>query len=330
MSWFVYVARCGDGTLYTGVTTDVARRMAAHNAGRGAAYTRSRLPVWAVYVEAASGQGEALRRELTIKRLSRGEKMAMVGGTKGRRDGRTERVEEFGAFSPKALRFFRSLKRHNTREWFEAHRTEYETHVRDAMRALVEEMDARLAHLAPEMLGDPRRSIFRIYRDVRFSNDKSPYKTHAAAQFYHRDAGRGAGVDAEGAGASFYFHLDPGESFVAGGIWMPARPVLGRIRDALAADPEGFDAIVTAPRFRRRFGALETEAVLKRMPRGYAESHPAAKWLRYRSFIGYRALSEAEVLSPRLPAVLERDFGILLPLVRWINDAIGYRAAERR
>ncbi len=326
MPWFVYIARCRDGSLYTGVSTDVPRRIAAHNASKGAAYTRPRLPVVAVHVERARSRGAALRREYAIKQLTRGEKQVMV-----RESGaRAAQPVAFAGFDSGALRFFRRLKRHNDREWFEAHRAEYETFVRGPMRALVEEMDVRLARLAPEMVGDPARSIFRIHRDVRFSKDKSPYKTHAAAQFYHRDAGRGAGVDATGAGASFYFHLDPAESFVAGGIWMPARPTLTAIRDAIAEDPAGFESIVHAPAFRRRFGPLEDEAVLKRMPRGFAESHPAARWLRYQSFIGYRALSTAEASSPRLARTLERDFGVLLPLVRWINRAVGYQAAVSR
>jgi uncharacterized protein (TIGR02453 family) len=328
MPWFVYIARCRDGTLYTGVSTDVPRRLAAHNAGRGAAYTRSRAPVMLGYVEPAADRGSALRREHAIKGMTRGEKMGLVGkpGRKARPAGATG----FAGFPAGGLRFLRALRRHNTREWFAAHRLEYDTYVRDPMRALVEEMDVRLARIAPEMVGDPARSIFRIHRDVRFSADKSPYKTHAAAQFYHRDAGRGAGVDATGAGASFYFHFDPAESFVAGGLWMPARPALNAIRDAIAADPEGFEEIVTAPAFRRRFGALEDEAVLKRMPRGFSEDHPGARWLRYRSFIGYQALAAEDVTGARLPVILERNFLALLPLVRWLNAAVGYRPALRR
>ena len=323
MPWFVYIARCRDGSLYTGVSTDVPRRLAAHNSGRGASYTRSRAPVALVHLEPAADRGAALRREQEIKGMKREEKMAVVRrGTDG--------TGGFAGFSERGVRFLRSLRRHNDREWFGAHRAEYEAYVRGPMRALVEEMDVRLARIAPEMMGDPARSIFRIHRDVRFSADKSPYKTHAAAQFYHRDAGRGAGVDATGAGASFYFHFDPVESFVAGGIWMPARPALNSIRDALAADPDGFEAIVLSRAFRRRFGALEDEAVLKRMPRGFSEDHPAARWLRYRSFVGYRALEPADITRPRLPAILERDFILLLPLVRWLNAAVGYQPALRR
>lgn len=329
MPWFVYLARCRDGSLYTGVTTDVTRRLAAHNAGRGAAYTRSRAPITLAHVEPATDRSAALRREHAIKRMTREEKLEMAAaGALGR--GSPGSTREFAGFTGRSLRFLRALRRHNDREWFGAHRGEYEVHVRDPMRALVEEMDVRLARLAPEIVGDPARSIFRIHRDVRFSTDKSPYKTHAAAQFYHRDAGRGAGVDATGAGASFYFHLDPVQSFVAGGLWMPARPALNAIRDAIAADPSGFEEIVTDRTFRRRFGGLEDEAVLKRMPRGFSETHPAARWLRYRSFVGYRPLTGPEVTGPSLPAVLERHFLAVLPLVRWLNAAVGYQPAARR
>jgi len=322
MPWFVYVARCGDGTLYTGVTTDPAARERAHNAGRGAAYTRSRLPVSLVHLEPAAGRGAALRRELAIKRLTRKEKQAMVAGNVV--------TARFDGFRPQALGFLRRLKRNNRREWFERNRAVYETEVRDPMRALVEEMDVRLARLAPELTGDPRHSVFRIHRDVRFSADKSPYKTNAACQFYHQDAGRGAGQDAQGAGAGLYFQLADGECFVAGGMWMPARPALDRIREAIAETPGAMERLVRSPALRRRFGALDTEAMLKRMPRGYLETHPAAKWLRYRSFTATRAMSEREVQSPRLPEILARDFAVLAPLVRWINLAIGYRALDRR
>jgi uncharacterized protein (TIGR02453 family) len=319
MAWFVYVARCGDDSLYTGITTDPARREAAHNSGRGAAYTRARGPVRLVYLEPARNRGAALRRELAIKRLSKTQKERLLA-----------RGPTFSGFRPEALRFLRSLARHNTREWFERHRAVYETELRDPLRRLVEEMDVRLAGIAPELVGDPRRSIFRIHRDVRFSPDKSPYKTNAACQFYHRDAGRGAGQDAEGAGAGLYVQLAEGDCFVAGGIWMPARPALDRIREATADEPDALPRMVGAPAFRRRFKALDQEAVLKRVPRGYPADHPAERWLRFRSFTATRGLTAEEVTSPRLPMMLARDFAALVPLVRWLNAAIGYRPAERR
>jgi uncharacterized protein (TIGR02453 family) len=322
MPWFVYVARCADGSLYTGVTTDPAARERAHNAGRGAAYTRSRLPVSLVHLESAAGRGAALRRELAIKRLSRKEKDAMLAGHAA--------AARFRGFRPEALGFLRRLKRNNRREWFERNRAVYESEIRDPMRALVEEMDVRLARLAPELTGDPRHSIFRIHRDVRFSADKSPYKTNAACQFYHHDAGRGAGQDAQGAGAGLYFQVADRECFVAGGMWMPARPALDRIREVIAESPEAFERLLRAPTFHRRFGRLDSEAVLKRMPRGFAEGHPAAQWLRYRSFTATRMMTQREVQSPRLPGILARDFASLVPLVRWINEAIGYQHWKRR
>jgi uncharacterized protein (TIGR02453 family) len=325
MAWFVYLARCADGSLYTGVTTDPARRERAHNEGRGAAYTRSRRPVRLVHLEPARDRGAALRRELVIKRLSREEKEALMG-----RRGAEAQGRRFAGFSPEAVRFLRRLRRNNRKDWFERNRAVYETAVRDPMRALVEEMDVRLARIAPELTGDPRRSVFRIHRDVRFSRDKSPYKTNAACQFYHLDAGRGAGRDADGAAAGFYFQLADGDCFVAGGLWMPARPTLDRVREAIDADPEALDRLIRAPAFRRRFRELTPEAVLTRMPRGYADSHPAAGWLRFQSFTASRDMPEREVLSPRLPDILARDFAAIVPLVRWLNQAIGYASRDRR
>lgn len=233
-------------------------------------------------------------------------------------------------FTPASLRFFRALRRNNAKPWFEAHRPEYEEHVRGPMRTLVEELDVRLARFAPEITGDPRRSLFRINRDIRFSADKSPYKTHAACWFYHRDGDQKVGSQAESGGAGFYFHLAPGESFVGGGIWMPPRPVLNRLRDAIAEQHETFGRIARATAIVRRFGGLSQEEMLKRMPRGYADNHPAAPWLRYQSFTVGRALKDDQVTGPRLAEVLEKDFRAMLPLVRWLNAALGLRAAEVR
>jgi uncharacterized protein (TIGR02453 family) len=233
-------------------------------------------------------------------------------------------------FTAATLRFFRGLKRHNTKPWFESHRAEYEQEVRAPMRALIEEMDVRLARFAPEITGDPKRSMFRIYRDIRFSKDKSPYKTNAACWFRHRDAEARVGSEAEGGGAGFYFHLAPGSSFVGAGIWMPPRPMLNRLRDAIAEDSAGFERVVLAPAFRRRYDGLDDEVKLKRMPRGFAETHPAARWLRYQSFTAGRALRDAHVTSARLAALLEDDFARLLPMVRWLNQALGLRPATSR
>ena len=322
--WHVYILRCADGSLYTGMARDPEARLRQHNGKRGAAYTRTRRPVHLVYREPARDRSAALRREWAIKQLTRSEKLELIMAS------RVTAADRFTGIRPAALRFLSGLKRRNTRSWFEANRAVYETEIRGPLKALVEEVDVQLARVAPEIVGDPRRSLFRINRDVRFSRDKSPYKTNAACWFYHRDAGRGVGGEAQG-GAGFYFHFSPTEIFLGGGIWMPPRESLSRLRDALAEDSESFEAIVLTPAFRRRFGRLDEEAMLKRMPRGFAEDHPAARWLRYQSFTVGRELSRRELHSPRLARTLARDYAALTPFVRWLNRAMGFEpVAERR
>jgi len=181
-------------------------------------------------------------------------------------------------------------------------------------------MNAKLAAFAPEIGGDPKRSMFRINRDIRFSKDKSPYKTHAACWFHHRRATSRVGSEADAGSAGFYFHLEPGRSMAGGGLWMPPRPQLNKLRDAIADDPGGFDRMVRG--LPKKFGGLDDEAVLTRMPRGFAEDHPAAKWLRFQSFTSGRMLEDSDVTSPRLPALLARDFEGMLPLVRFLNRAL--------
>jgi uncharacterized protein (TIGR02453 family) len=233
-------------------------------------------------------------------------------------------------FGPEALAFLRGLARHNAKPWFEAHREEYELHVKGPMADLVQEMDLRLARFAPEIVGDRRRSPFRLHRDIRFSRDKSPYKTHAACWFFHGAGSAKVGREAHGGGAGFYFHLQPGASFVGGGCWMPPRPALQKFRAAIAADPRGFERIVLSPAVRRRFGGLSEESMLKRMPRGYAEDHPAARWLRHQSFTLGRNLGDSQVTGARLTAILESDFATILPLVRWLNRTLGLQPLNRR
>src|SRR5438094_10272996 len=159
-------------------------------------------------------------------------------------------------FTTATFTFLRGLARNNRKPWFEAHRAEYEAVVVAPMRELIEEMDVRLASFAPEIIGDPKRSMFRIYRDIRFSQDKSPYKTHAACWFYHRAGSRAVGREAAGGGAGFYFQIAPGDSFVGGGMWMPQREALRALRDGIARDAKRFTKIATDRRVLRRFGGL--------------------------------------------------------------------------
>ena len=239
-------------------------------------------------------------------------------------------TDTFRGFGRGALTFLRHLKRNNKREWFQANRETYDNEVLQPLKLLVEEVDVRLGHFAPEFVGDPKRSIFRIYRDVRFSKDKSPYKTHAASWFKHRNASHGVGSETHGGGAGFYFHLEPGGSLVAGGIWMPPRPTLNQLRDSIAAKPTEFAKSMNGTAFKRRFGKLSEESMLTRLPRGFAPGHPAERWLRYQSFTVHAMLSDSEVLDRRVVDRIEKDYKTMLPFVRWLNRALGYQPMERR
>jgi uncharacterized protein (TIGR02453 family) len=236
----------------------------------------------------------------------------------------------FPGFRPAALTFFRGLKRNNTKTWFEANRQIYDAEVKRPFLLLIEEVDARLGEIAPEIVGHPKRSMFRIHRDIRFSKDKSPYKTNAACWFYHRDAGHGVGGQVAHGGAGFYFQIAPNDAFIGGGIWMPPTPTLKRLREVLAEDHETLEQIVSAPTFRRTFGTLDEEAMLTRLPRGFEPDHPAAGWLRYKSFTATAPITVAELENPKLPDIIVKRYTAMLPFVRWLNAALGLRAQSRR
>jgi uncharacterized protein (TIGR02453 family) len=172
--------------------------------------------------------------------------------------------------------------------------------------------------------------MFRIHRDIRFSRNKAPYKTNAACWFFHRDSKGNVGQDAVHGGAGMYFHLEPRGCFAAGGVWMPPAPALKRVRAALDVGHEEFNAIVKARAFRKQFGDLSTEAVLKRMPRGFDPDHPAGDWLRYQSFTVSCPLRQSEVTAATLPDRLEEAFRSITPFVRWLNSAMGFRPHSSR
>jgi len=237
---------------------------------------------------------------------------------------------ELKYFGSESLTFFRGLARHNAKPWFEAHREDYEQHVRGPLTGLVHEMDSRFSEFAPEFVGDPKRSIFRLNRDIRFSADKSPYKTHAACWFFHVGGSSKVGREAHGGGAGFYFHLEPGHSMLGGGCWMPPSPALKRFRAAIANDVKGFERIVLSPRLKSKLGALSDDSMLKRTPRGYSDDDPGARWLKYQSFTVGRKLSDAEVTGPKLTSILQSHYEAMLPLVRWLNTTLGLKTARSR
>ena len=153
-------------------------------------------------------------------------------------------------FTPKSVAFLRSLKRNNRREWFLEHREDYERHVREPLRAIVERLASDFRTFAPGTIAEPKTSMYRIYRDVRFSANKAPYKTHAAAVFPPR------GV-AKHEGAAFYFHLSAEDVWVGGGMYAPQTAQLLAVREHIVDQLNRFRRIVEAPAFRRAFGTLK-------------------------------------------------------------------------
>lgn len=226
-----------------------------------------------------------------------------------------ESYPPFEGFPKEGIRFLRSLKRNNNRTWFEKHKHEYEEFLRHPMESFVFALQPHFATFAPEFDLSPKRSIFRIYRDIRFSNDKTPYKTHIAAHFVLR--GREKGL----VGSGYYFHIEPGEVFFGGGIYMPDSDQLKGIRAAIAHHGEEFLAILNNRRFKKRFGKLEGNT-LRRIPKGYDESHPMAEYLKFKQFFVGVALPESTCTKASLVdtvAAIAKDAD---PLVKFLNRAV--------
>jgi len=222
-------------------------------------------------------------------------------------------------FSAETLRFLRALKRNNRREWFNAHRDDYEAHVRQPMTAVVERLAEDFRAFAPELVASPKVSMYRIYRDTRFSENKAPYKTHVAAVFPTRGLPKH-----EGAGA--YFHVSPEGVWIGGGLYMPQPPQLHAIREHIASNVRQLRAIVESPAFRRHVGALEGDR-LQRVPRGFPSDHAAAEYLKFRHFIAGAEFPAAFAASPKFYGTLLSVFRRLMPLARFLNAPL---AGQRR
>jgi uncharacterized protein (TIGR02453 family) len=220
-------------------------------------------------------------------------------------------------FTDRTLKFLRSLKRNNRREWFNAHKDDYEAHVRQPMIAMIERLAEDFREFAPELVANPKTSLYRIYRDTRFSPNKMPYKTHAAAVFPTRGMPKH-----EGAGA--YFHISPDEVWIGGGMYAPQTPQLVALREHIAGNITTLRAIVESPRFRRFVGAIEGER-LQRVPRGYPKDHEAAEYLKFRQFIAGRELPAAFATSPKFYGTLISVFREVIPLARFLNEPLAKR-----
>ncbi|HJZ71366.1 MAG TPA: DUF2461 domain-containing protein [Vicinamibacterales bacterium] len=216
-------------------------------------------------------------------------------------------------FTPQTLTFLRALKRNNRREWFNAHRDDYEAHVRTPMTAMVERLATDFRSFAPELVASPKVSIYRIYRDTRFSENKAPYKTHAAAVFPTRGL-------AKHEGAGLYFHLSHEDVWIGGGMYAPQPPQLQAVREHIAANVRKLRAIVESPGFRRRV-TLDGQK-MTRVPRGFPKDHEAADYLKFRHFIAGAEFPAEFAASPKFYGTLLAVFREVLPLSRFLNQPL--------
>jgi uncharacterized protein (TIGR02453 family) len=226
-------------------------------------------------------------------------------------------MEANGMITQNTLDFLAALKANNNREWFLAHKGEYDAASGDffdtvvRMVSAISSFDADLAATRP----DPKSCIMRIYRDVRFSKDKTPYKTGLFA--YVSAGGR------KGPLAGYYLHLEPGASFAGGGLYMPEAPVLAKTRQAIDARFDEWSAIVTEPELLACFpGGVVPSGETKRPPKGYDDANPAIRYLRYKGYYTQRLFSDAELMESGFDERLGSCCRAVMPMVAFLNDAI--------
>jgi uncharacterized protein (TIGR02453 family) len=220
-------------------------------------------------------------------------------------------------FTPELFRWLRKLKRNNDRQWFQAQKETYIEVVRDPLLRFIADVGPRLDRISPRFVADPRPtggSMFRIYRDTRFSRDKSPYKTHAAAQFRHE-----AGKDVHAPG--FYLHLSPGDVFIGGGIWHPDGKTLTAIRERLVDDPAVWKKAISGRAFKRDF-ELGGDS-LKRPPRGFDPDHPMVEDLKRKDFVAMTRMDEEAACAPDFLNRFIRACRAMGPMVEWICRGVG-------
>lgn len=209
------------------------------------------------------------------------------------------------------LEFLKALKRSNNRAWFQAHRAEYD----QASQAFEAFVGALIDELRPtEGLHGltPKDCIFRIYRDVRFSKDKTPYKTHMGA--YIAPGGR------KSMGVGYYIQVSPGgESMIAGGMHEPDPKHLAKFRQIIDRDPKPFKKIVASKAFRDYFGGVEGEK-LKTAPKGYAKDHPDIELLRMKQVTVYHRIPDRDLLAPGIVKETLKGFKLMKPLLTYLDS----------
>ena len=217
----------------------------------------------------------------------------------------------FAGFSREAVQFLAELAANNERAWFQPRKAEYERLLKHPLEELCVALGERFAARDIPLVADPARSPFRIYRDTRFSKDKSPYKTHVAASFPWVGGGPGG-----------YFSLGPGEISVGGGMWHPEPSLLAAWRAAVVERSAGVHAALRDPGFVRTFGLVDGER-LKRVPVRFPADHPDADLLKLKDVIFRRQLSDEDALSADLPDELADSFATALPVLRLLASLAG-------
>ena len=227
----------------------------------------------------------------------------------------TSATETFTGFRPEAIQFLADLAANNDRAWFQPRKAEYERLLKQPLEALCVALAERFEARGVPLSADPVRSPFRIYRDVRFSKDKSPYKTSASAAFRWSESG--AELSHQEGDPGGYFHLAPGDAYVGGGMWHPPTTKLAAFRKAVLTDTQGVRGLLDDPEFKRRFGAISGDS-LKRVPPGFPSDHPEAELLKLKDMTFGHRLGDADVLSPKLPDVLVESFEVAIPVMRFL------------
>ena len=225
-------------------------------------------------------------------------------------------------FRPEALTFLRNLARHNDRAWFQPRKETFEAELRQPMLAIVRKVNDAMLDFAPAHVRPAEKSLFRIYRDTRFSNDKRPYKTHVAAWWSHQGLGKTSG-------AGYYFHISPKEVIVAAGAWMPEKEQLAAIRHWLLDHHAEFKKLLQNPKVRRTFTEFEGNA-LTRPPKGFPCDHPALDLIQCRQWGLSATLPPDAALQPDIAAVLIRHFKLAAPIVDALNAPIAAALASKK
>ena len=221
----------------------------------------------------------------------------------------------FSGFSPDAVQFLADLAVNNDRAWFQPRKADYERLHKVPLESLVAALAERFGARGLPLLADPKRSTFRIYRDTRFSKDKSPYKTNVGASFPWIE---NAVADDTAHGNGAYFHFQPAEMYAGGGMWMPDKARLDALRARIVDDPDAVRSVFEDPSFTAAFGAVRTHETLKRIPPGLPADNPMADYFRWKDLVFSRRLSDDEVMSPDLPDMLTDLWVAAIPVFRFL------------